>query len=259
VTSRRDFIRRAPFGVAALAAACKSELIVKAPPSEFTISARTVAPTSSVAPGVTPLGLASAIGRDGFIYAPASYSPAKRHPLLVMLHGGGGRSSSELHTPGWFQILDEFGALMLAPDSRSPFSWDLVDEGRYGPDVQFIDSALRRVFQRCNVDPARIALAGFSDGATEALGLGLMNGDLFRAVGGFSPGYFQAEYVQGHPSVFISHGMSDPVLPFTSTKTSIVPAIRALGVPVEFVEFEGGHTITVAVARQALTNVLGPA
>jgi predicted esterase len=32
------------------------------------------------------------------------------------------------------------------------------------------------------IDPARVAIGGFSDGATYALSLGLINGDLFKRV-----------------------------------------------------------------------------
>ena len=38
------------------------------------------------------------------------------------------------------------------------------------------------------IDPSRIAMAGFSDGASYSLSVGLANGDLFSAVFGFSPG-----------------------------------------------------------------------
>lgn len=55
--------------------------------------------------------------------------------------------------------------------------------------MTFIDSALASVFRRCNVDAGRIIIAGFPDGASFALPLGLVNGDLFRKVVAFSPGF----------------------------------------------------------------------
>ena len=60
-----------------------------------------------------------------------------------------------------------------------------------GPDVDTIDRSLRTVFAALPVDPHRLAISGFSDGASYALTLGLPNGDLFTHVIAFSPGFMQ--------------------------------------------------------------------
>ena len=44
---------------------------------------------------------------------------------------------------------------------------------RYGPDVTIVERALEQVFTRYAVDTARIAVGGFSDGASYALSLGI--------------------------------------------------------------------------------------
>ena len=51
--------------------------------------------------------------------------------------------------------------------------------GRYGSDIAFIDRALAQIFNRNAIDPSKVAIAGFSDGASYALSVGLTNGDLF--------------------------------------------------------------------------------
>lgn len=43
------------------------------------------------------------------------------------------------------------------------------------------------------IDPAHVAIGGFSDGASCALSLGLVNGDLFTHVMAFSPGLVVAD------------------------------------------------------------------
>lgn len=78
--------------------------------------------------------------------------------------------------------------IVLFPDSRGR-SWDMITGRRFGPDVEFLDAALAAVFSTCVVDTSRLCLAGFSDGATYALSLGLANGDLFTHLAAFSPGY----------------------------------------------------------------------
>ena len=62
-------------------------------------------------------------------------------------------------------------------DHRSPRSSDRVVR------------ALEQVFARHAVDAGHLAIGGFSDGASYALGLGLANGDFFRDVLAFSPGF----------------------------------------------------------------------
>lgn len=198
-------------------------------------------------PGYISLGLGSQ--RDGFIYVPATYDHATPMPLVVLLHGAS-ETSLQWHTDEISALADEFGVIIMAPDSRLR-SWDFLNEGRFAADVVFIDGALDRTFLLCNVDPARVALAGFSDGASYALSLGLINGDLFTKVAAFSPGIVFAPVQRGQPDIFISHGSTDPVLSLANTRDNIVPLLREAGYTVEFVEFNGGHTLPLSVARSA--------
>jgi predicted esterase len=139
---------------------------------------------------------------------------------------------------------------VLAPDSRDS-TWDAI-RGGFGPDVAFIDRALARVFDTVSVDPARIALGGFSDGASYALSLGLVNGDLFRRVVAFSPGFIVAGPLQGKPQFFISHGTADQILPIDRCSRAIVPQLQRRGYDVTFKEFDGGHQVPPDIARDAM-------
>jgi phospholipase/carboxylesterase len=140
-----------------------------------------------------------------------------------------------------------------APDSRES-TWDAVHVA-FGPDVAFIDRALARVFETLAVDPARVAIGGFSDGATYALSLGLVNGDLFQRVVACSPGFLVSGLRVGKPLVFISHGTSDQILPIDRTSRTIVPGLRERGYEVRFHEFEGGHEVPPAIAREGVAWV----
>src|SRR3712207_7974813 len=51
--------------------------------------------------------------------------------------------------------------------------------------------------------------AGFSDGASYALSLGIPNGDLFTHLVAFSPGFAAPDGQRGHPRVFVGHGVDD--------------------------------------------------
>lgn len=191
--------------------------------------------------------------RGGILYVPKSYTPEAPAPLIVALHGAGGYAGS------WSRLYDECesrGVVLMAPDSRGR-TWDRV-RGDFGPDVRFIDSALRYTFDRCAIDSTRIALTGFSDGASYVLSLGPSNGDLFTHLIAFSPGFSNpADPIIGSPLVFVSHGLSDPVLPVSGSRRGIVPMFEMDGYRVEYVEFEGRHEIPLEIKARALDWFLG--
>ena len=194
--------------------------------------------------GGRPLGLAT--GRDGTLYVPPGSTPDQRLPLGVFLHGGGA-NAYDLEWP--FTLAERVGLALLAPDSRS-LTWDAVT-GAFGPDVAFIDRALAVAFSVCAIDPGRISILGLSDGGTYSLNLGLVNGDLFGKVVGFSPGFVRDDAHVGRPPVFISHGTQDTVLPIHMASHVIVPKLRAEGYDVTFREFNGGHVVPDEIALEA--------
>ena len=245
--SRRRFLALgAASGAGLLLAACGREPTT-VPVVDAHLTARPGTPAGSVTAGQHPLGLAT--GRDGLLYVPASYTPDQPATLVVMLHGAG-RSSTEalaLLQP----YADSAGLVVLAPDSRD-VTWDLLHFGAFGDDVAFIDAALASVFAKVAVDPARVALAGFSDGASYALSLGLTNGDLFSRLVAFSPGLAAPQVLRGRPRIFDSHGTQDTVLLIERTSRVIVPALRNAGYDVTYEEFDGGHTVPSQILTDAV-------
>ncbi|WP_199242833.1 alpha/beta hydrolase [Vitiosangium sp. GDMCC 1.1324] len=197
--------------------------------------------------GLWPLGFGGS--RDGLLYVPREYRADCPAPLAVMLHGAGDNARHALSP--WRTLADEVGLILLAPDSRGA-SWDLILEDGYGPDVSFIDQSLAYVFERYAVDPGRIALEGFSDGASYALSLGLTNGVLFTHVVAFSPGFLTLASRSGEPKVFLSHGVEDEVLHIEPCSRSILPLVEEAGYAVHYREFDGPHTIPPEIAREAL-------
>ncbi len=146
--------------------------------------------------------------------------------------------------------------VLLAPTSHQ-YTWDII-VGGYGPDVEALDGLLEETFSRCWVDPARLAVGGFSDGASYALSLGLTNGDLFDHVVAFSPGFAAPVARRGRPAVFVSHGVRDGVLPIDRTSRQLVPDFKEDGYPVLYREFSGGHTVPPAIAAEALRLAAAP-
>lgn len=203
-------------------------------------------------PGLHALELAEG-SRDGLLYVPATAPPPRGRPLLVLLHGAGGtaRGALELLLP----YADAAELLLLAPDSRGR-TWDMI-LGGYGADIAFLDSALCLVLAGPPVDRSRMAIGGFSDGASYALSVGLCNGDLFSAVLAFSPGFMAPLERRGRPRVYVSHGVHDGVLPIDRCSRRLVPELRGAGYDVRYCEFDGGHTVPADVVVEAVDWLAG--
>jgi predicted esterase len=170
--------------------------------------------------------------------------------LVVLLHGAGGVAGTavELLRP----YAEEHRLLLVAPKSTGS-TWDVISGG-YGPDAQLVDDLLTRVSAEYPVD--RYAIAGFSDGASYALSLGLDNGDLFDSVVAFSPGFSAAQAPRGRPRLFVSHGTDDRVLPIDRCSRRIVPVLRRR-YDVTYVEFQGGHSVPLSMRGQAADWLTG--
>lgn len=191
--------------------------------------------------------------RDGLIYVPTGYRADRPAPLALMLHGAGGNARQGLSLLQDFA--DEAGLILLAPDSRQQ-TWDVIVD-RYGADVACINRALEQTFSRYHIDPARIAIGGFSDGASYALSLGITNGDLFTHVIAFSPGFMAPNGQNGLPRLFVSHGTRDQVLPIDRCSRRIVPQAKRAGYDVQYKEFDGAHTIPPDITREAADWFVG--
>ena len=112
---------------------------------------------------------------------------------------------------------------------------------------------LEHAFSRCAVDKTRVAVGGYSDGASYALSLGIANGDLFSHVLAFSPGFLAPPSQRGSPRIFVAHGTRDGWLPIDSCSRRIVPRLERAGYELRYREFEGGHVVPPSIAREALT------
>ena len=216
------------------------------PSSPDRLLTRLRAPTKSASPGLNPLEFSS--GRDGLFYVPRSLQTDRPAPLLVLLHGAGG--SAGAFVGSWPEHAEAAGLVLAFPDSRDA-TWR-----QGGRDARFIDRMLATVSDRVPIDAQRIAVGGFSDGASYALLMGLTNGDVFKRIVAFSPGYLAASPPHGKPSLFVSHGTADTVLPIDRCSRVIVPLLRTAGYQVEYVEFDGGHRVLPEIRARAMEWLL---
>lgn len=143
--------------------------------------------------------------------------------------------------------------MIFAPKSEGR-TWDVIRQG-YGPDFRAIDAGLASLFAQYPIDRANVAIGGFSDGASYALTLGLLNGDLFKTILAFSPGFTLATHIVDHPKVYISHGRNDQVLPYERCGAALARMLANAGLDVCFDPFDGGHAVPFdRVVCKAVTN-----
>jgi phospholipase/carboxylesterase len=249
---RRSVLRSLALSAAGLAAGCKLGPTPEyVEPSNGRIDARPSTQTGFLAPGARPLLLQP--GRDGRLYVPPGLTAGTPAPLILALHGATGSGQDMLNALS--KYADQFGFVMLCPDSLD-VTWDAI-RGLYADDVRHVNSAMAYSFERCNIDPDRIGVVGFSDGASYSLGLGRLNGDLFHRAVAFSPGVLLQATDAFKPEVYITHGYRDGVLPMDTTSIPIVEELEARGYTVTFRKFDGGHWMPLAYVPEALQWVIG--
>ncbi len=172
-------------------------------------------------PGHHALGIAAE--RDAVLYVPQGLAASKPVPLVVLFHGAAG--SAEKILPLLEAQAEFHHFLLLAPQSLF-VTWDIVIGG-HGPDRERLDQALAEVAARYRIDPRHLAFAGFSDGGSYALSMGLTNGAIVSHIIAMSAGFMAVTMPEGEPRIFIAHGIHDEQLPIeTSGRANAGEAAR---------------------------------
>jgi phospholipase/carboxylesterase len=191
--------------------------------------------------------------RETVLFVPASYRPARPAPFALMLHGATGSSAGPIRFSR--EAAERAGIVLLVPSS-SDYTWDAI-RGAFGVDLALIDRALTSAFKQVSVEPSRVAVGGFSDGASYALSLGVINGDLFTHAIGYSAGFIIPGARHGRAKFFLSHGRQDSILPIDQCGRRIAANLKADGFDVRLEEFEGNHEIPPAIVNTATSWFVG--
>lgn len=236
---------------------CCSPAVTRSP--EMTLAGDVAAPASSS--GVQKLGASA------FFYRPADASNSPR-PLIVLFHGAG--MSGRNFLDGAKAEADRCGCLLLSVQSAGA-TWDTIGlvstaskNGRatrdqlFGADTGRVEQALSVALRAADVDRRAVVLAGFSDGASYALSLGLANPSIVRGVIAFAPGFhLEPAAINPKQRLFIAHSPTDKILSFERTRDDTVASLKKAGFDLRFQTFEGGHRIDRALLSEGVNYVLG--
>jgi len=195
--------------------------------------------------GKSRLGIADG-ERDGTVYVPQSYKKGVPTPIVVMLHGFRSTAEAVRFT---FPLAEEFGVIVLAPESRD-MTWGQEIPG-FDTDARFIGMAFRWVSEVLTIDPARVAMAGVSDGANYALNMGLAYGNTFNHLMIYSAGMLAPFRKEGKTKIFLAHGTKDKQMPIDRTGRKFAADLKQDGYDITYREYEGGHGAPPEVVRES--------
>ena len=206
----------------------------------------------------------------------APLSGGKAAYLVVLLHGVGANGNDLISLARtWRKILPK--AEFVVPNA--PFPCDYAPEARQwfsladrAPEkllaglreaATILDRFFDELLASRQLDDARLALAGFSQGAATALYAGLRRQTQIAGIVAFSGALPDGEGlrsdIRSKPPVLLVHGEADDAVPFQSMANAKA-ALEAAGVPVTAVARPGlGHAIDdagIALAGDFLRDVL---
>lgn len=203
------------------------------------------------------------VTRPFVLYIPGGYDPARKTLLLVYLHGGVGRQDIEQNPIGyarandyiaWAELHNWF--VLFPYGQRGATWWDTVGLDNIRGQVVFC----KRHF---NIDDNRIAVTGFSDGASGCFGLAMLQPDLFSC---FIPlnGHISVASIDGKLPLYASNLISTPIYAINtdldeqypdSMISPMMALVMSAGADLNYRVYYGiGHDF--AYARQALPAVV---
>jgi len=144
---------------------------------------------------------------------PESYTPERKWPLVIALHGGSGHGRGFLWS--WLRDARSYGAILLSPTSTGP-TWALLGDDTDTPNI---DRMIETVQSRWSIDTHQILMTGMSDGGTFCYVSGLEGTSRATHLGPVSAAFHpmlasmaDAERLRGLP-IFMAHGALDWMFP----------------------------------------------
>ena len=133
------------------------------------------------------------------MHVPPGYDPAQPHPLVVVLHGLASNGEMIQEVTGWDDVADSEGLIVVYPDGMLySLRWNANSNMNLASDdVQFFRDLVAEISTLASVDPERIYVNGFSNGATMSAVIGCRAADVVAAIGLVDPGILTGETLAG--------------------------------------------------------------
>lgn len=176
--------------------------------------------------------------RNYYLHVPPGFDPSKPMPLVLVLHGHGDHAASVSRISGMDEKADKEGFIVAYPEAthwlgdRSFAAWDtgngLVPPGAHADDIGFLRKVIDTSSSEMPIDPNRVYLVGFSNGAMEAYRAGAEISDKLAAVVAVSGAMSGKEGKPEFPISMLSIvGTADSGVPYTGLTREEVAAAAA--------------------------------
>lgn len=159
-------------------------------------------------------------------YLPIGYSKDRSWPLVLVLHGGGANGENAMRMADMESLADRDGFILLYPDGTAPtgarvFTWNAGRCCAYAletraDDTGYLIALIDHFVSTFGADPARVCVAGLSNGAMMAHRLAAERSDRITAIAPVAGG-FNVDGLEppAHPvSVIAFHGLLDRHAPY---------------------------------------------
>ncbi len=231
--------------------ACQSTATSTPPPTSAPEKVKRPAPIKDDPKANIELSLAHQI------HEPAEGS--KDAPLLILLHGRGSNEGNFIsmapNLDPKLRVVSVRGPLILRPGS---FAWFDLQRGQNGlrkyeenevlaMSDQLIDF-IEELISKYGLEPSKIFIGGFSQGAIMSLGTGLRHPGVIDGVlclsGALYPEFmkdFKLKKEHEELSILVTHGRKDNVLSFDHINEA-VDLLKQKGLDVSFKHYDSAHT-----------------
>jgi polyhydroxybutyrate depolymerase len=178
--------------------------------------------------------------RRCMVHLPSGCEVRTGLPAVIMLHGGGSTGRATALETGWSRLADRAGFLAVFPDalprdptrpSSFPANPQLWNDGssRYyahreePDDIGLLDALLDELTERFAVDPRRVFVTGFSNGASMAFRAGAELSERIAAIAPVAGTCWLSEIELRRPvSLCYITGTADPLNPLDGGSTKII-------------------------------------
>ncbi len=167
------------------------------------------------------------INRTYYVYLPEHFATLENPPLILALHGGGGRANkfSRMDRGRLLRAADEHGVVVVFPQGHKR-RWNdgraEIYEHMFRPidppdDVGFFRKLIETIEEEYQTDPDRVFATGISNGGFMSIRLALELSDKIRAIAPVTAQITAAmsdKESTAPVSVLIINGTEDPLVPY---------------------------------------------